>query len=38
MYTLYIVTVPGTFVSVGSVKIGQKGMADQTDPDATLGR
>ena len=30
MYTLYVVTAPGTYRSVGSVKIGQKGMTDAT--------
>ena len=30
MYALYVVTTPGTYRSVGSVKIGQKGMTDAT--------
>jgi predicted ATPase len=34
MYTLYIVSTPGQFVNVGSVKIGQKGMTDRTESPA----
>jgi hypothetical protein len=34
MYTLYVVTGPGKHVIAGSVKIGQKGMTDQTETPA----
>jgi hypothetical protein len=34
MYALYLVSNPGSFVNVGSVKIGQKGMNDQTESPA----